>query len=36
LSTRAKDFVGQDKRELLQLWLERNDGAYRAIASTPS
>jgi hypothetical protein len=25
-----------DNRDLLRLWLERNDGAYRAIASTPS
>lgn len=25
-----------DNRDLLRLWLERNDGAYRAITSTPS
>lgn len=25
-----------DNRDLLRLWLERNDGAYRAISSTPS
>jgi predicted metal-dependent hydrolase len=25
-----------DNCDLLRLWLERNDGAYRAIASTPS
>lgn len=25
-----------DNRDLPQMWLERNDGAYRAIASPPS
>jgi predicted metal-dependent hydrolase len=25
-----------DNRELLRLWLERNDGAYRAISSSAS
>jgi predicted metal-dependent hydrolase len=25
-----------DNRDLLRMWLKRNDGAYRAITSTPS